>query len=106
MTMHTLQLLPTSGTVVRGLGRWALGLAFAGLSLAAAAQQRAGEITHLQGMATAQQPGGSFRFLGKGDSVLAGDVISTTDKGYAVVSLEDGSKFTLRPSTTFALDRF
>lgn len=105
--MHTLQLPPTFATVVRGLVRWALGLAFAGLSMAAVAQQqRAGEITYLQGMATAQQPGGSFRFLGKGDSVLAGDVITTTDKGYAVVSLEDGSKFTLRPSTTFALDRF
>jgi hypothetical protein len=77
----------------------------AGATLATA-QQRAGEVLHLQGMATAQQPGGGYRFLGKGDAVLAGDVISTTDKGFAVVSLEDGSKFTLRPSTTFALDRF
>lgn len=77
----------------------------AGCSLAGA-QHRAGEILHLQGMATAQQPGGGYRFLGKGDAVLSGDVISTTDKGFAVVSLEDGSRFTLRPSTTFALDRF
>ncbi len=75
-------------------------------SMAATAQQKAGEIAHLQGMATAQQPGGAFRFLGRGDPVLEGDVISTTDKGFAVVNLDDGTKFTLRPSTTFALDRF
>ena len=88
------------------LRRWSLGLGILVLSAAAMAQQKAGEIAYLQGMATAQRPGSPVRFLGRGDQVTAGDVISTTDKGYAVVSLEDGTKFTLRPLTTFALDSF
>lgn len=85
---------------------WLVAGVFGLFMLGAGAQQKAGEVAHLQGMATAQQPGGSFRFLGKGDPVLEGDVISTTDKGFAVVTLADGTKFTLRPATTFALDRF
>ncbi len=88
------------------LGRWSLALGFALLSVAAQAQQKAGEIAQLQGMATAQQPGSAARFLGRGDQVLEGDVISTTDKGFAVVNLADGTRFTLRPSTVFALERF
>lgn len=95
-----------SGAPHRSLCRWFVGPLLGLLVLGAQAQQKAGEVAHLQGMATAQQPGGSFRFLGKGDSVLEGDVISTTDKGFAVVTLTDGTKFTLRPATTFALDRF
>jgi len=75
-------------------------------STLAVAQQKAGEISHLQGLATAQQPGGQFRFLERGAAVFEGDVIATTDKGYAVVSLIDGTKFTLRPSTTFALESY
>lgn len=86
--------------------RWLATIAFGLLVVGAHAQQKAGEVAHLQGMATAQQPGGSFRFLGKGDPVLEGDVISTTEKGFAIVTLADGTKFTLRPATTFALDRF
>lgn len=89
--------------------RWKRAAAAFGLCLLsglAAAQQRAGEISHLQGLATAQQPGGEFRFLERGAAVFEGDVIATTDKGYAVVSLIDGTKFTLRPSTTFALESF
>jgi hypothetical protein len=57
-------------------------------------------------MATAQQPGSQLRFQGRGDAVLRGDVITTTDKGFAVVNLSDGTRFTLRPSTTFALEQY
>lgn len=88
------------------LRRWLAGFGIAVLAVSAAAQQKAGEITHLQGMATAQQPGDSLRFLGKDDVVLEGDVLTTTDKGFAVITLNDGTKFTLRPSTSFALERF
>lgn len=95
-----------NGLFLPRLKKWSIALCLGLVSIGALAQQKAGEITHLQGMATAQQPGGAFRFLGKGDPVLEGDVISTTEKGFAVVTLADGTKFTLRPSTTFALDRF
>jgi len=72
----------------------------------AQAQQRAGEITQLQGMAIAQRGTDAPRFLTRGDPVFSGDVLSTTDRGYAVVTLADGTKFTLRPSTTFVLENF
>jgi hypothetical protein len=88
------------------LKRFAIGLFVMLVSVCAMAQQKAGDVFHLQGMATAQQPGGSFRFLGQGDPLLEGDLLTTTDKGFAVLALADGTKFTLRPSTTLALDRF
>lgn len=90
------------GRVLRGL----LLVAGIAVSVAAQAQPKAGSISHLQGMATAQQPNGSYRFLTRGDPVLEGDVLSTAERGYAVVALDDGTKFTMRPSSTFALDRF
>ena len=93
-----------SGTQWSGKAGICLALALA--SGTAWAQQKAGELTHLQGMATAQQPGSAFRFLGRGDAVLEGDIISTTEKGFAVITLGDGTKFTLRPATTFAIERY
>jgi len=69
-------------------------------------QQRAGEITQLQGLAIAQRGTEAPRYLTRGDPVFSGDVLSTTDRGYAVVTLADGTKFTLRPSTTFVLENF
>jgi hypothetical protein len=78
----------------------------AALPLAAQAQNKAGQIQHLQGMATAQQAGGPVRFLSGGDTVNEGDVITTTEKGFAVVAFTDGGKITLRPSTTFAIEKY
>ena len=83
-----------------------LALATVAMAPGAAAQSKAGAVSQLQGMATAQQPNGTYRFLARGDTVLEGDVISTTERGFAVVALDDGTKFTLRPSSTFAIDRF
>jgi hypothetical protein len=84
---------------------WMLTLLMA-MGPVAHAQQKVGEVQHLQGMATAQQAGGSLRFMVKGDPVLAGDTLTTTDKGFAVVGLSDGSKITLRPATTFAIEKY
>jgi len=106
-----LDMLPDSASTTTwrtaSLARRALlGIGLALAAFAADAQQRAGEVAHLQGMATAQQPGAGMRFLGRGDPVLEGDVLTTTDKGFAVVTLADGTRFTLRPSTSFALERY
>ncbi|MDI1246293.1 MAG: FecR domain-containing protein [Rhodoferax sp.] len=110
MTSSSLKLtgrLPAQPLFGTGLlQRWLAGIVIALLALTAAAQQKAGEVTHLQGMATAQQPGDGLRFLGSGDAVLEGDVLTTTDKGFAVITLSDGTKFTLRPSTSFVLERY
>ncbi|MEJ7929938.1 FecR domain-containing protein [Ramlibacter sp. AN1015] len=103
-----------AGPVLRSLLLAGLALAATGLraqapapaSAPASAPAQAGEVSHLQGMATAQQPGGDYRFLGKGDPVLEGDTLSTTERGFAVLTLRDGSKYTLRPATSFTVERF
>lgn len=100
------QQVRTAGRQRRVWARCALALSAAVFAVGVSAQPKAGAVAHLQGMATAQQPNGSYRFLAGGDTVLEGDVISTTERGYAVVALDDGTKFTLRPSSTFAIDRF
>jgi hypothetical protein len=57
-------------------------------------------------MATAQQTGEPVRFIASGDAINEGDVITTTEKGFAVVAFTDGTKITLRPSTTFAIEKY
>ena len=76
------------------------------LPLAAQAQNQVAQIQHLQGMATAQQAGGPLRFVSSGDTVSEGDVITTTEKGFAVLAFTDGGKITLRPSTTFVIEKY
>jgi len=65
--------------------------------------QEVGQITYVQGIASAQRPGGEARFLGQGDSVMQGEVINTSERGYAVLALKDGSKITVRSNTAFAV---
>lgn len=72
------------------------------LSLAAPA----GEVEFAQGLASAQQGSQSPRFLSKGDVLQEGDVLNTGAKGFAIIAFPDGSKVTLRPNTSFAIDQY
>ncbi len=91
-----------------GAGIWRSSAAVALICVAqmAWAQQRVGSIEFAQGMTTVQQKSLDPRFVTKGDALFEGDMISTTEKGYAVLSLTDGTKITLRPSTSFAVEQF
>lgn len=71
---------------------------------AAAQPQRAGEVEFARGAATAQRPDEPARIIGRGESFYPGEVLSTGDKSFAVVSLEDGSRLTLRPETRFVVE--
>lgn len=86
-------------------GRWLMLvlLLFSGMAFA---QQRIGQMEFVQGLATAQGPGNEARFLVRGEPLFEGDVVTTTDKGYAVLALADSTKITLRPGTSFAVDKF
>jgi len=68
--------------------------------------QQVGEVVYAQGLTSVQRPGEDPRFVQKGDALNQGDVISTSNRGYAVVSFKDGTKITLRPGTAFAIDKF
>lgn len=83
-----------------------LGLASVLACSPAFAAQPAGEVVYAHGITSVQRPGEAPRFVAKGDTVSEGDVISTGDRGFAVLGFKDGSKMTLRPSTTFAIDKF
>lgn len=85
---------------------YALGLVLAFVSGLALAQQRVGELEYAQGIATAQLKGADARFLARGDALFEGDLVTTSEKGYAVLAFADGTKITLRPGTSFAIDRF
>ena len=68
--------------------------------------QPVGEVTYAHGLTSVQRPGEDARFVQKGDKLNQGDVISTSNRGFAVVSLKDGTKITLRPNTSFSVDKF
>lgn len=72
----------------------------------AMAQNRVGQVDFVQGMTTAQQGKNAVRFVANGDPLFEGDVVTTTDRGYAILSLADGTRVTLRPATTFVIDQF
>lgn len=65
-----------------------------------------GEVVHAQGIATAQKEGAPARFLTKGDVLSEGDVLTTSNRGYAVIAMKDGARMTLRPDTVFAIDSY
>ncbi len=66
--------------------------------------QDVGEVVFVQGIANAQKPGEEARFLGKGDPIRQGELVSTGGRGFAVIGLKDGTRMTLRPNTGFAVD--
>jgi hypothetical protein len=72
----------------------------------ASAQQKVGQVDFAQGITTAQQKGIEARFVANGDALYEGDLVTTTDRGYAVLSFSDGTKITLRPATSFAIDKY
>ncbi len=102
--------LPTRRVLDCAYLRWlrfwaALIVLFLFQPVAIAQPVEAGVINHLQGIATIQSTNGKLRFLEANDPVFVGDIISTTDKGYALITLEDNTQFVMRPSSSFALDK-
>jgi hypothetical protein len=66
--------------------------------------QVAGEVEYARGAATAQNGNQPARIIGQGQSFNVGDVLSTSSRSFAIVRLQDGSRFTLRPDTRFVVD--
>ena len=66
----------------------------------------AGEVIYAHGITSVQRAGEATRFVTKGDAISEGDVVSTGPKGFAVIGFKDGSKMTLRPETSFAVEKF
>ena len=88
------------------LGRILLFLLLVGASSIASAQQPVGEIAFAQGLTSLQNGSAPVRFVQKGSPLRQGDVVSTSDGGFAMLTFSDGTKITLRPNSTFAVDKF
>lgn len=65
-----------------------------------------GKVNFSKGIATAQLGDGAARIIGKGFPLFEGNVISTDDRSFAVFTLDDGTKMTLRPNSVFAIEGF
>jgi len=88
--------------VLRGVAALAL-CCVAGAGLAA---DRAGEVTLTRGLATAHGTGTAARILGSGSPLHVGDIVSTGPRSVALLKLEDGSRVTLRPETSFQIEEY
>ncbi len=82
----------------------ALILLAAFLALPAAAAEPVGKMLSSQGVTTLQRPGAVGRITGPGETLLAGDVLSTGPGSVAMIELADGSRMTLRPATIFTVE--
>ncbi len=79
---------------------------FAGLillNLSDASAIEVGEVSYTRGVLTGQIGNESPRILGKGEALHNNEVLNTGSSGFAVIKLEDGSRMTLRPDTTFKI---
>lgn len=67
---------------------------------------KAGEITLARGVVTAYAPGSAARIVGAGSGLEVGDVVSTARRSVAILKLDDGTRITLRPESTFEITAF
>ncbi len=95
--IKTWRFRPTLAQVVGGL--------LLGACLVASAQP-AGEVEFAQGVGIAQTPGQLPRTLGKGQSLMAGDRLTTAPDASAIIKLTDGSRMTLRPDTEMIVQAY
>ena len=84
--------------------RLVLGLLAASLSGASLAAIEVGSVTYSRGVLTGQLDGERPRLIAKGSPLHNGETLNTGSRGFALIELEDGTRMTLRPSTTFKID--
>ena len=75
------------------------------LSCSFAYAKQVGEVKYARGAVTVQKEDGSgARLVGKGDVLNQGEVIKTGPKSFAILSLADETRMTIRPQTSFAVE--
>ncbi len=81
-------------------------LSFVTLSNTAYAQDKIGEVVFTRGVVSAQNSSGQIRILGKDASIYRSDTITTTQKSFAVLKLNDGTRISVRPNTVLAINDY
>ena len=68
--------------------------------------KQVGEVKYARGAVTVQKEDGSgARLVGKGDVLNQGEVIKTGPKSFAILRLADETRMTIRPQTSFAVEK-
>lgn len=99
--------MPLNTKQIARLRSVGLGLALAlGHGALAAAANGVAEVIVSQGLTTAQRAGEPARFVTKGDALAEGEVLNTSSRGYVVLGFKDGARMTLRPGTTFVIEKY
>ena len=70
------------------------------------AARQAGEAVLARGVASAQLGAATGRIIGRGSPVFEGDTVTTGPRSIVVLKLDDGSRVTLRPETSFQIEEF
>lgn len=65
-----------------------------------------GNVELLRGAGARQRAGEAPRVLGSGSAVEEGETLSTGANSFAVIRLNDGTRMTLRPNSSFKVDEF
>jgi len=95
-----------NGTMIyrQAIRKPVLAILLAVLPFAAGAQE-VGKIRYARGAVTLQKADGSdARLAGANDLILKGEVVKTGPKSFAIINLQDDTRMTLRPKTTFAVE--
>ncbi|WP_226929516.1 FecR family protein [Janthinobacterium aquaticum] len=88
------------------LAQACLWLALMGVSWHAAAAQLAGTVMQLSGPMMAKKADGKIKVLAIKSEVEEGDTLMTEKSTYALVKFIDNSEMTLKPGTTFVIEKF
>lgn len=81
-----------------------LGLVMSTFTASGIAATEVGEVSYARGVLTGQIENESPRILGKGLPLHNGETLNTSAGGFAIIKLDDGSRMTLRPNTTFKIE--
>jgi len=74
--------------------------------LARADSPAVGKVLFARGAVSAQQPQGAPRLLDTGAALLLRDTVVTAGGSFALLQLNDGSRFTLRPDSRFVVEHY
>mgnify|MGYP006281124753 CR=1 FL=1 len=112
MTPRALESTADMADIKQQIARRALSLLLVAATLvlalaAAPTQARVGEVLFVRGPVTAQSDADPRpRFLGRGDEVREGDVITTGNSSHVALGFVDEGKVTLRPGTLFKVEEY
>ena len=70
------------------------------------AEEKIGNVVFTRGAVSAQSTGGQVRILGKDAAVYRTDTITTGPKSFAVLSLSDGTRLSIRPNSILAINDY